>query len=136
MNSLSLGALRIVNILEANKKHYITEKIFSDLRGKAKTFLRFDFCIFKNGEMDYLIEYDSELHFQRSGFHKKHSDFTAAAERDRKKNAYCLAHKIKLYRIPYWEVSNLKTLSDLTADKFLVTSIFHNDTNKPPCPKK
>jgi len=34
-------------------------------------------------------------------------------ERDLKKNNYCLARGIKLYRISYWDLEDLKTYEDL-----------------------
>ena len=39
------------------------------------------------------------------------ADFLKAKERDRIKNSYALSHNIKLYRIPYWEVENIKCFS-------------------------
>ena len=48
-------------------------------------------------------------------------------EHDRRKNSYCLANNSPLYRIPYWEIKNLKNPSDIFIDKFLVKSRWHND---------
>jgi len=43
------------------------------------------------------------------------------------KNSYCLANNIPIYRIPYWEIKNLKTADDLFSKNFLVKDKWHND---------
>lgn len=60
-------------------------------------------------------------------FYKSREDFLKAKERDRKKNSYALAHKIPLYRIPYYEINNITKFEDIINENFLVTSIYHND---------
>ena len=73
-------------------------------------------------------EIDGPQHMEYTKFfHKKRSDFTKAQERDRVKNSYCLAHEIPLYRIPYWEMDNIRCVDDIFQDKFLVRSKYHND---------
>lgn len=52
---------------------YVREKTFSDLK---KGQLRFDFYL---PTMNVLVEYDSEIHFQRvPKFHRTHNDFSHA----------------------------------------------------------
>ena len=100
----------------------IREKTFPDLK-KGK--LRFDFSL---PTMNVLVEYDSEIHFQKvPKFHRTYNDFSHAQENDRIKNSYALAHLIPLYRVPYWTLSNIKTVSDILSPRFLVTSKWHND---------
>ena len=53
--------------------------------------------------------------------------FLLQTEYDRKKNSYCLANNISLYRIPYWELKNIKNFSDILNNKFLVKTRWHND---------
>lgn len=50
-------------------------------------------------------------------------------EHDRQKNSYALANKMKLYRIPYWDIDNnlIQTSFDIFKKKYLVTSKWHND---------
>lgn len=109
-------------LLKQNHIPYVREKTYPDLKhGK----LRFDFYL---PTMNILLEVDSELHFQEiKKFHKKYNDFTHAQENDRIKNSYALAHNIRLYRIPYWEFNNIKTIADLFSPQFIVTSRWHND---------
>ena len=78
--------------------------------------------------MNILLEIDSELHFQEiKRFHKDYGTFRHAQENDRIKNAYALAHNIRLYRIPYWEFNNITTIGELFSPRFMVTSRWHND---------
>lgn len=118
----SLGEVKVAQILRAEGLKFEIEKTFPDLK---KGHYRYDFYI---PSTETLIEYDGEGHFvENKKFHKRHTDFSKSKERDRQKNSYALAHKYKLYRIPFWELENIKTLKDILSPKFLVTSIFHND---------
>ena len=101
---------------------YIREKTYPQLKDG---FLRYDFYLPKFG---VLIEVDSMLHFKQiPKFHKTKQDFLHAQQNDRLKNSFALSHKIPLYRIPEWEFSNIKTLSDILQKKFLVTTTWWND---------
>lgn len=126
---MSKGEDYLVAIFRKEKITYEREKTFSDLLGKHGAPLRFDFYLPKFG---INIEYDGEAHFAQINKFGGRSDYLAAAERDRRKNSYCLAHHIPLYRIPYWELHNIHSFSDILTPKFLVTSKFHNDYLKPP----
>ena len=119
---MSKGEDKIRSILQMNRVPFECEKTFNDLHcGK----LRFDFYLPKNNT---IIEFDGEQHFhQIQYFQKDRKDLLSYQERDRQKNSYCLAHSIKLFRIPYWELDNVKTLKDLTQTKFLVRDRWHND---------
>lgn len=83
-----------------------------------------DFSIYLNGEKIF-IEVDGEQHF-KSVYGK--AALVKQQEHDRRKNSFCLSNEIKLYRIPYWELKNINSLSDILQDKFLVQSKWHNDT--------
>ena len=107
-----------MNILRKEHISFIREKTFKDLK-KGK--FRFDFYI-KN--KDIIIEVDGEYHFKAIRGRK---EFLKQCEHDRQKNSYCLANKIPLYRIPYWEITKIKTLEDIFQNKFLVKSKWHID---------
>lgn len=101
---------------------YIREKTFPDLKNGT---LRYDFYL---PTLGILVEVDSMLHFKPiPKFHKTKTDFTHAQQNDRLKNSFALSHKIKLYRIPEWEFSNIKTITDILQPKFLVTTKWWND---------
>lgn len=122
MNKISKNEEKIVKILKKEKILFVREKTFDNLQqGK----LRFDFYL---PSLRLLIEVDGEQHFQQiKKFQKTRQDFLKGKERDRKKNSYCLAHNIPLYRIPYWEIDNIKNLQDILQQQFLVKDKWHND---------
>ena len=127
MSKISSYEAVVIKILRAAAINFEREKQFKDLRNG---YYRFDFYI---PSLNILLEIDGEQHFKfNKRFYKKQSDFKKAQERDRLKNSYCLSHKIKLYRIPYWEIENLKIFNDLLQEKFLVTTKWWNDIIKPP----
>lgn len=118
---------KIVKLLKAEHIPFIREKTFADLRGGR---YRFDFYLTNNNTC---IEVDGEQHFQQvTKFQKKQSDFLKTREHDRQKNSYCLAHKITLYRIPYWEIQNLQNAANIFNPRYLVRSKWHNDKIKMP----
>ena len=124
-NYLSSGANHIKDILEKEKIPFSLEKSYSDLH---KGLYRFDFCVKNFNNEEILIEYDSNLHFEYvPHFHKTEQDFRAGQQRDRVKNSYALSHGIKLFRIPYWEIENVNSFSDIISAQFLVTTKWHND---------
>lgn len=115
----------IISILRKEKIKFLREKTFSDLKHGL---FRFDFYILNLSEKPIIIEVDGEQHFKpiygRQAFLK-------GQEHDRRKNSYCLANNIPLYRIPYWEIKNLRTIEDIFRDEFLVRTRWHNDHLSP-----
>lgn len=109
---------KVVKLLRLSSIKFEREKSFDDLRQGR---YRFDFYI---PSKEVLLEIDGEYHWKPI---RGRQTLLKQKERDRRKNSYCLAHKIPLYRIPYWEIDNLKKARDLFQKKFLVKSKFHND---------
>lgn len=119
----SRGEQLIADILTKAKISFETEKSFTD--EKKVQFYRFDFYV---PSINSCIEFQGKQHMEYSSFfYKNRSEFLKAQERDRTKISYCLAHDIKLYCIPYWELDNLKNFEDLIKPEFLAKSKFHND---------
>lgn len=113
---------QIIRLLRAANVKFIREKTFSDLKGGR---FRFDFYL---PGFECLIEIDGEQHFKQvPKFQRTRAEFLKQQEYDRQKNSYCLANNIALFRIPYWELSNIKQASDLFQRKFRVFSRWHND---------
>ena len=116
---------QIANILKKSEIYFIKEKTFSDLK---RGLFRFDFYIPNLQGAPAIVEVDGEQHFKpvygRQAFLK-------GQEHDRRKNSYCLANNIPLYRIPYWEIKNLTEAKDIFKEKFLVKSRWHNDQLAP-----
>lgn len=124
---MSKGEDKISSLLKSSNLYYEREYTFSDLKHNGNL-LRFDFAILDHGHVITLIEYDSEIHFQRINyFHKTNSKFKQAQERDRMKNKYCLLHNIPLIRVPYWDLENLTYEKIFNTPSYRVSSKFHND---------
>lgn len=122
MRKMSLLEKRICQVLSKSNIDFIQEKCFKDLRNGL---YRFDFYI---PSQRATIEVQGEQHYTYSKFfYKKRSEFTKAQERDRIKISYCLAHGLKMYCIPFWEVRGILTSQDIFQEKFLARSKFHND---------
>ncbi len=117
---------QVITILKQSRIKFLREKTFSDLKNGL---FRFDFYIPDLQGAPAIIEVDGEQHFKpiygRQAFLK-------GQEHDRRKNSYCLANNIPLYRIPYWEIKNLQSTEDIFNDNFLVKNRWHNDQLKAP----
>lgn len=119
---MSKNEEKIVKILLQEKISFIREKTFQDLKNGK---FRFDFYLPKE---NIIIEIDGEQHFKQiKKFQKTRQDFLKQQERDRRKNSYCLANNIPLYRIPYWEIENINCFKQLIKKDFLVKNKWHND---------
>lgn len=110
----------IFKILKKEKISFEREKTFKDLK---KGLFRYDFYITYKGK-NIIIEVDGEYHFKPI---RGRRELLKQQEHDRQKNSYCLANKIPLYRIPYWEITKIKTVEDIFQNKFLVKSKWHID---------
>ncbi|MBP0725945.1 hypothetical protein J5Y03_12260 [Bacillus sp. RG28] len=78
---------------------------FPDL--KLQKPLRFDFVIFSNNRLLFLLEYDGEQHFEeKSGF----GDYEKVSISDRMKNEYYNEKGIPLFRISYKEKNNIESI--------------------------
>ena len=125
---LSKGAQQVYRILKRANLPIQIEYEFTDLTGKKKVPLRYDFAILSGGRPIALIEYDGEAHFKQIKHFQTTSDkFKQAQERDRRKNQYALMHSIPLYRIPYWEIDNITKALDIFNQKYRVVNKYHND---------
>lgn len=108
----------IMKILMSNKIDFEREKTFKDLQNGL---YRYDFYL---SDKKCIIEVDGEYHFKQI---RSRQDFLKQKENDRRKNSYCLANKITLYRIPYWDIKKIKTPEDIFQDKYIVKTKWHND---------
>ena len=100
----SKGELIIRKILAENNVDFKEEYVFPDLLGKNNHKLRFDFAIFHDGKIDFLLEFDGRQHFEDITIYSK---FLTTQQHDKEKNQYCLDNNIKLVRIPYYDESKL-----------------------------
>lgn len=124
----SKGEEKIAKLLKSARIPFKQEVSFYDLKNLKGNLLRFDFAIFKNNKIVFLLEYDGEQHFhQVSHFQKTIFNFMQARENDRIKNAYCLRKNIPLIRVPYWDYEDLTLEKILTNPLYRVTNKYHND---------
>lgn len=114
---------KIIQILKQANIKFQREKTFSDLKGGS---FRYDFYL---PSRQCIIEVDGQYHWKPI---RGRTVLLKQKEHDRIKNSYCLAHNINLYRIPYWEMENLKNVDEFFQNKFKVTSKWHNDYLSPP----
>ena len=122
MNKMSSLERVVYNILVQADLSFEQEKIFKDC---YNGYYRYDFYLSKQ---QVIFEVNGQQHYEYTKkFYKHRTDFLKAQERDRRKITYALAHNIKIYCIPYWEINNLHNLDDLFNEKFLAHSKFHND---------
>ena len=112
---------KVMELFKKAKLSFQREKTFKDLK---RGLFRFDFYLQNYNGQSVIVEVDGEQHFKpiygRQAFLK-------GQEHDRQKNSYCLANNIPLYRIPYWEIPNLKSIFDIFTEKHLVKNKWHND---------
>lgn len=110
----SKGEIIVGKLLTENNIDYISQYRFSDFVSEKNNIpYKFDFAIFYDNNLKYLIEYDGEQHFyySKSGWNTKEK-FKKVQELDEKKNEYCIKNNIPLIRIPY-KIKDKLTIEDL-----------------------
>lgn len=121
---MSKGEEKIIRLLQKSHYKFEREKRFADLK---KGRYRFDFYIYRHGG-PVIVEFQGQQHYQYvQRFYRNRAQFESAKERDRRKISYCLANKIPIYIIPYWEIDGICTAADLFNSKFLATNRWKND---------
>lgn len=102
----SQGEFVIEKILKENNIQYIKEYSFDDLKVVNK--LRFDFAIFSNNLLCFLIEFDGRQHFDGPEAMWRNTHSLEEIQRyDKLKNDYCKKHQYTLKRIPYTDINNI-----------------------------
>lgn len=115
----SIGEETIKKILNENNINYIQEYSFENLRNpKTNKLYRFDFAIFKENKLAYLIEFDGRQHYSgpESGW-KQSRTLEEIQQVDNIKNQYCIDNGIILKRIPYFQLSQVN-LENIESKKF------------------
>ena len=91
-------------ILKENNIFFKTQYTFNDL--KKENLLRFDFAIFENENLMYLIEYQGEQHYIPYHFDTQ-KRFEKRLEYDNAKKEYCKQNHIPLIIIPYTDFDKI-----------------------------
>lgn len=90
----------IENFLIENKLKYVSEYSFNDCIHKYK--LRFDFAIFKDDDLAFLIEYQGQQHYKIIELFGGQEEYKKSITRDKIKKDYCKIHNIRLLELPYY----------------------------------
>ena len=101
----SKGEVAIFNFLTKTGVDFSTQHRFKECFDVMQ--LPFDFAVFKNGEIELLIEYDGQQHFEPVGMWGGIEGFSNQIRRDGIKNDFCEQNNIEILRIPYWEIDNI-----------------------------
>ena len=109
---VSKGEDRIRFVLDLYEVPYIQQYKFDDLRNEdTGRRLKFDFAVFKDGQLYLLIEYDGNQHIYGTRFSKdpevNKRKFERLIRSDEAKNEYCIKNNIRLVRISHHEFDNL-----------------------------
>lgn len=104
----SKGEKHIFHFLKNKDIEFERQYKFDDCRLKNK--LPFDFAVFEDEQLLYLIEYQGEQHYRPRDFFGGKEGFEYQKLRDKIKKEYCLNNNIPLIEIPYWVKSPSKRL--------------------------
>ena len=91
----------IENILLQYNVTFETQYSFPNCRSDKNYLLRFDFAIFKNNSLNFLLEYDGQQHFYPVKWFGGEDNFKETVRRDEIKNNYCINNNIVLIRLNY-----------------------------------
>jgi len=109
----SQGEFIITNLLKNNNILFQREYKFDDLISSYHNMkYRFDFAIFQDQKLQYLIEFDGLQHYKTSSTWFTNDKLKIIQENDKKKEQYCLNNNIPLIRIPYTHLKKI-CLNDL-----------------------
>lgn len=101
----SSGEKKIKEVLDQNNVKYYRQFTFGDCLSDKGYPLRFDFAIFNEQGLKFLLEFDGEQHF--TGWAKDPEDLKDIQRRDEIKNNYCKDNNIQLIRISYKDEKNI-----------------------------
>lgn len=105
----SYNEIKISEILSKYGYEFKREYTFDDLKSDYGKRLRFDFAIFKNGKLSYLIEYNGKQHYIKPK-NKWGDRWEINRNNDNKKIEYCKNHGINLRIIKYDELYSEKDI--------------------------
>ncbi len=106
---VSKNEAKIAAMLVSHGVEFKTQQTFPDLKGVNGYSLRFDFGVYLDGELKYLIEYDGVQHFKHKGSGWNTEEcLQKNIVNDDIKNKYCEKKQIPLIRIPYDKEYSIK----------------------------
>ena len=99
--------VKIYNILTDYGVPFEEEYTFNDLMSSSGRLLRFDFAVFDDDELDFLIEAQGIQHYQPVKKFGGARGLYRQQYNDNLKKQYCLKHNIRLITIPYYDENKL-----------------------------
>lgn len=99
----SAGELKIKTILEENNIDFIEQYTIPEL----SKYMKFDFAIFDENGLAFLIEYNGEQHYKPIEKWGGEEKLIVQQERDARKVQYCEEKGIPLLIIPYWDYNKI-----------------------------
>lgn len=103
----SKGEKEVSKVLKSINLKFERQYTFDDCKNKRK--LPFDFAVFDNDKLLFLIEYQGVQHYKKNEFFGK-NNFERTRNNDLIKFNYCKDNAIKLILIPYWEFNNIEKI--------------------------
>lgn len=104
----SKGEKHLYEFLKNNNFDF--ERQYTNEECRLKNKLPFDFAVFENNNILFLIEYQGEQHYRERPFFGGKEGFEYQKKRDSIKREFCLKNNIPLIEIPYWVKSPSKRL--------------------------
>lgn len=95
----STGEASILKFLVENNYSFKQEYSFDNLLSNKNNPLRFDFAIFENNQLKYLIEFQGRQHFLEIDYFQKNDPLEVRHEYDKRKEEYCKQYNISLLKI-------------------------------------
>lgn len=107
----SKGERAIIEILNELNVNYREEYSFKDLKSVKNFPLRFDFAIFKENEILFLIEFNGVQHYDENNWLNLEKDgFNYRVANDTMKKDYCMKNGYPLLIVPYNKIEKTKQL--------------------------
>ena len=102
------GEERIKDFLENNSIYCIRQYKINECKNTLP--LPFDFAIFKDNNLQCLIEYDGIQHFEPVSAFGGEKSFLKTQGNDKIKNDFCELNHLKLIRISYYDYKNIDNI--------------------------
>lgn len=100
----SHGETKIESILREQGVDYAQQYVFKDLLSEKGGHLKFDFAIFDDGKLCYLIEFQGIQHYKPIDFFGGESQLEIQKNNDKLKVDYCKRNKIPLLIFTYQDM--------------------------------
>ncbi len=93
---------KIIRFILKTYKYTFQEQVkFAGLKGTGNKKLSYDFGVYENGQLDFLIECQGRQHYEPVDFYGGVKQYKIQLEHDRLKQDFCQRNHILLIEIPY-----------------------------------